>query len=545
MSDPTHSAADSNQSGYVLATTALLLIPLMIFAAFAVDVGAWYVEADQAQRAADSASLAAVVRMPDEPNATQAAFDVAASNGYTDQPGCTGTVADCRSALEAGSVASPQVLVIPTGTQSVKVHVLTNADSYFGQVVLDNITLDRFASARYILPVPMGNPTNVLGGGSELIEGSQSNYYLRAMTECENRRTGDFIGAGGGCTGTGYDPGNPDAGNTNPNHVDEGHKFIIDIPGTGSWELQARLTCAEAFGSTQANAPMRFTLYPGDNTDLDDQDNLLLPILTTVTVQDPTDDVSANCDDDGDGNNDWAWDNEPAPWVTIQDNMTIDGHYVMFAKNTAYDANRRTLYSLRVVPTGTASNASWTCSRIGATPLADCPNLWAESFLTTYTHTDMFDPAVSSQFSELFLAEVAEVHAGKRMEVVLFDPADGIENMKILDPSGVAQNLEWWTIDCAEYNYPTVGCTGDYGSPASPITQTCGTDPCLKQEGAYSFQDKTVKLFIDIPTNYACEVIVAQPDNCWWTVEYETSGTASETTTWGVRIIGDPVRLTE
>ncbi|MEZ5226562.1 MAG: pilus assembly protein TadG-related protein [Acidimicrobiales bacterium] len=50
---------DEAQAGYVLATTALLLIPLMIFAALAVDVGGWYAQATQAQRAADAAALAA------------------------------------------------------------------------------------------------------------------------------------------------------------------------------------------------------------------------------------------------------------------------------------------------------------------------------------------------------------------------------------------------------------------------------------------------------------------------------------------------------
>ena len=96
MHDPTRQAdtiddepeagyeSDRPEAGYVMPMTALILIPLMIFAALATDVGAWYIRADQAQRAADSAALAGTVWLPDETAAQNIVLDVAARNGFRD-----------------------------------------------------------------------------------------------------------------------------------------------------------------------------------------------------------------------------------------------------------------------------------------------------------------------------------------------------------------------------------------------------------------------------------------------------------------------------
>ena len=44
------------ERGYAAVLTALILVPLLGFAGFAVDVGAWYSRAASLQRAADSAA---------------------------------------------------------------------------------------------------------------------------------------------------------------------------------------------------------------------------------------------------------------------------------------------------------------------------------------------------------------------------------------------------------------------------------------------------------------------------------------------------------
>ncbi|MGI9598794.1 MAG: pilus assembly protein TadG-related protein, partial [Acidimicrobiales bacterium] len=40
----------ATEAGFILAQAALLLLPLLVFAAFATDIGAWYLEGQKAQR---------------------------------------------------------------------------------------------------------------------------------------------------------------------------------------------------------------------------------------------------------------------------------------------------------------------------------------------------------------------------------------------------------------------------------------------------------------------------------------------------------------
>ncbi|HET8896063.1 MAG TPA: pilus assembly protein TadG-related protein, partial [Protaetiibacter sp.] len=54
----------ARDGGYVIALTAMLMLPLMAFTGLAVDLGAWYARAAQIQRTTDAASLAGVAFLP-------------------------------------------------------------------------------------------------------------------------------------------------------------------------------------------------------------------------------------------------------------------------------------------------------------------------------------------------------------------------------------------------------------------------------------------------------------------------------------------------
>ena len=82
------------EDGYVLALTALLILPLLAFTAYAVDLGAWQARGAQLQRAADAAALAAARYMPDEDAARTAAVATMRRNGFVHgQDGITITYA--------------------------------------------------------------------------------------------------------------------------------------------------------------------------------------------------------------------------------------------------------------------------------------------------------------------------------------------------------------------------------------------------------------------------------------------------------------------
>jgi hypothetical protein len=220
-------------------------------------------------------------------------------------------------------------------------------------------------------------------------------------------------------------------------------------------------------------------------------------------------------------------------------NISTAGRYVLQAKNPGYNANVRSLYSLRIVPSGFVG--SWSCSRIGASGTSGCPNIFAKDYLTAYTHAQMF-PGGTIGLAQLYLAEIAAVHAGKTMQVELFDPADGIDSVRILDPHGQYVDFSWYTVDCRLYSYDCV--RGDLGSSSSPLHQTCSGVPCLEQASGISFQDRTIKISIPLDAGYTCNHPAGQPEDCWWKVEYaDTDANANETTTWGVTLSGDPVHL--
>ena len=554
---PTNSTKRSREGGYVMAMTALLLIPLMIFAALAVDVGGWYAKSSQIQRAADAASLAAVVYMPNEDKATAAALQVAAANGFPDQPGCDD--------LPCTATSYPQVVVTKVSRQQIKVDIFAEGDVYFGGVVVnDDPVIQRYSTSEFILPVPMGNPTSAIGMGSVTTAGLRQNYYLRADSECQLRQYGDFIGAGGTRRNIQSTPPGPgdclqgDGTHENPNYREEGHTFIVDVPampGSGvTWELQARATCFDlnrSYPNHEAAGPIRLRLFDTDDTLLNDNDNILTTPLAETIVDSRlpmfpgASAANSACDEDG---ADWSVAIDPAPWVP-SGTMDEIGRYVLQVKNPSGDGGHRATYSMRVVPSGTPSNVNAACTRVGAGADAGCPNIYAKDFMTVYSHNTMLDGG--ARVATLYLSEIARIHAGKRMEVTLFDPADGIDDLRIRNPQGDYVDVDWYVIDCLEYGYECPTPTG-HGTPAAPISQTCGTgaDPCVSQDGGtYSFQNRTIRINIDLPpnpNNMCAPAVGTQPENCWWTVEYnDTDGQLGEATTWGVRIIGDPVRLTE
>ncbi len=129
--------------GYVLIMTALLIIPLLAFTGFAVDVGAWYAQGVKMQRAADAAALAGVVwasgsagSCPSQTNYNCVAIDTAKRNGYTITNADITKVSDSR----------------------ITVKITAPADIFFAGVFLKHETLTRTATAAYTTPVPMGSP---------------------------------------------------------------------------------------------------------------------------------------------------------------------------------------------------------------------------------------------------------------------------------------------------------------------------------------------------------------------------------------------------
>lgn len=534
------------QGGYILATTAIFLIPLMIFAAFAVDVGGWYVSADEAQRAADSAALAAVVMSPNAGNVQLEAVRVAALNGVVD-------AADGPDAN--GDPQYPQVTSRVLNAATVEVRIIVEGESEFGAVVMDSIPIERFAVAELTRPLPMGQPTSALGTGVDTIyPGETNNFWLNIHQPATVRAAGGLLEATY-ISGTTTNPWSGPTG-TEP----DGHLYGVDIPSDGeAYDLEVRMTC-----NVEGEGGVNLRLHVPDTTNTPNfiRDNLTSPPFSNQNFFRQSDCFAP-------GNlYDLTASQEAADWQKVATNIqsSATGDWLLQAAHVddnsltnpagyspvptgSPNSTQRTLYSLRVIKT---SSGSPHCTSVGNTN--PCATVRPINWLGIYTDDRMFVPGGGSlgtaQKIELYLADVGPENYRSTLQVNMFDTADGIDEVRFLMPPRDAQStnpalnqryyapLVWEIVD---NNLQPIGSPGAGNYDNCPQLD-CIRFPFNSTNGRQFFNNKIVQVEIDlanIPGGYACTT------DCWVKVEYTVSGEIGETTTWQAKIIGDPLRLTE
>ncbi len=497
--------------GYVMAATALLLIPLMIFAAFATDVGAWYVEGQRVQRAVDAGALAGVVWLPDEAKAAQIALETIRLNGYP-----TAVLVASQADLDAAAIGgNPAVMVDSIRPQELRVSMKSSGDIFLaGLAGVGGVGIPGQGTAEYVKPLSMSNPTSALGNGVDAP--NPDNFWLNILPESNNRNAGDLISSINGRTGS------------NPNYDSRGYLYVIDVPAGASganWFLQIRSSC---FTQNQGRAD--YTLYAPDLTPFNDYDN----VAAANQVETDTFGREINT-----GPCNWSAAGDDATWTDFHDVGTAAGRWVFQAKHAG--GSGRVLYSIRVV-----DGSGNTCV---STTNPNCPVISALNWMGAFTQAAMFGAGSPSSFtdSELYLAEVDDEYAGNTLEILLFDPADGIDAVKVKDPFGNFANFTWDTIDVDEFGYDGGNY---YTTDAGPFNQLCGGDSAVtspaggncnpSQSQRNWFQDRTVRLRVPISTT------PCNGTDCWWKLVYvNNSNDSNETTTWRASVIGDPVRLTE
>jgi Flp pilus assembly protein TadG len=521
--------ASSGEAGYVLPMMALLLIPLMIFAALATDVGAWYIRADEAQRAADAAALAGTVWLPDQAEATEVALDVAARNGFRDP---------AWVAVHGGTANATVSVPGVTDTGGLRVDVTTQSPSYFGALVLDSVSIERRSVAAVTRPVRLGNPSNGLGTGnlaSSELGIPPDGIWLSLNGWCQDHQQGDPFSVG--YFGTAQAGGNYwDACGSarlgpNPTLEPSGYTFVVDVPpgaGQVNVEVFEPGLCTDANGADQlysaedaiySNGPrLNFRVFANDDTELYHDDNLAQAPVANV-LYDKTDCTGGS----GAGGR----------WYTLYSipaGAANEGRWYVQA-NVRQNVLEYNLNSFAVRARPSADTQLCT-SMLDAT----CPELYALDWMSLYRPS--FGGAFSGQPSEFFLADISDQHAGKSVEVTMFDPGEGMNNVQFLDPSGAL----------ADFTFRLANCTA--GSMCSnPViwpdtndadNDSCSGSPCLNVTNS-RFQDQFVVITIDLPANYTCGT------NCWWKVRYtpQTNGSVTDRTTWSVRVIGGPVHLIE
>jgi|GEM_PF-1278976 len=575
----------NGDEGFVLVFMGIMLVALMLFAAFAVDVGFFYSRANKLQRAADAAALAGVVYMPsDFTKATAAAQDAASLNGFVD--GVNGIHVDV-----ARVIGSPRQLQVTIRDD----HVPT----FFGRVARDSIDMTRSAKGEYVGSIPMGSAYNALGTGTltDHVPGDptlKQNFWLSVNGFCSAKEDGDRIlskfdgnkkdspvGGDARC-----DQGNSNVV-LNADYNASGYDYVVDIPctradpstpcdptvpfaGAGVY-IEVYNPVFDVDGALSGNplyGDSRTLQSPATGAAQAQQDNWRNAQVTTTfsidapEVSDPENNNTTGATEthsygtchSGAGVEDGSVDpyfNTTSPtcnasdlgWVQLNASpILFAGRYKVHVSTTAnepysYGMNTFAL-RVRVGPTFAACDAR---------TAGNCPSVAGNSTMSVYAN----QPGTDAEF---FLARLAPANefAGKQVRVRLWDAGEQMSEIAIRDQNG---NLALDTgagklissvkvIDPGEVG---PGCTestalslsgGWLDVSGNATSTTCGG----QRYNSSKFNAKMVEFVITIPNNYDLGTTGG-----WWKIDYKASSGSGakvqDRTTWEVRLVGDPVHL--
>jgi hypothetical protein len=532
-------------AGYVIGMGALLLLPLLAFTGLAVDLGSWYARAAQIQRVTDAASLGGVALLPlSEDEAIERAHAVARQNGFFD------------------GIDGIEVEAIPVGIDQMRVRITdNNVPQYFTRMFRDEVTISRASTAEYIPPVRMGSPRNFLGTGQPgqmpggAPAGAEENFVLSINSPCAYLEDGDLLASRnmGYATPDNGDYCNPSNGAPNPDHEARGYIYGVRVEeGYSAGDIVVEVYDG-AFCSGGIDLDLggfesfdtRFTLRePSPN-----------PYLGTLRNQ-----VTASSSNCGTYRTQWVpIGTIPAP--EAGDTWSIQVESLNHSpSSTRGSANN---FALRAYP---ASRGWAPCSadpheaspqlQQATTSIdpAQCPNVFAFEHLSIFAR-------VQGSAAEFFLASIGPEHSGKTLVIELFDPGEGGETIRVVEPSENQANPNYATF--------TRSVRQRFGSEVAPAdgwgalpNQTsvsinrvgpapgtnrqtdnrCRTSPTGQpNDRRCIYNERSLRLEVQLPD----DITAVFNGLTWWKIRYDFRDGVDVTdrTTWSVSVKGDPVRL--
>ena len=483
--------AGDDEKGSALPLIASMFVVLLGISAFAIDMGWLYLNGARVQRAADAAALAGVVYLPGDLNGVDT-FTLGASNanGYdigningTPVPGGGPDDLDWQQLAD----------------NKLEVTVASEIPSFFMKIFgFDSFGITRTATAEYVKPVPIGSPDPCFGvGNTSLHSGDCSpstaqRFWAAISGPLTNKWNGDAH-----ATRFWDDDGTWNQESTNTEYRPEGYYLAVDVP-SGATQLNVAVYDAGFYNradfdtetgdrtqDTGSGADMHFQMYRFDNTPLNPTDN---PVITSCNVGTGAFNINSEASSG-------TYKNQ---WVTLCriNGSVTPGIYVIRVWTTG-DKGGTNQYSVRATTTS-AANA----------------RVYGINDISIFTN--------QAGISTLNVAEVAQVHAGKTLELEFYDPGEDDANafMTVKRPSGTTATCNWVA-----------------RNEAGTIVRS-GSGNCRIQtsNGSSFFNGLWVTAQVDIPNNYTCTT------NCWWKMEIENSQ-PHDRTTWEAKIIGNPVRL--
>ncbi len=538
---PRTPSRETRDAGYAIALVSLLLLPLLAFTGLAVDLGGWYARAAAIQRATDAAALAGVSALPRGVDAAEAAaLNVARQNGF-------------QSGVDDVSISVERV-----GDDQIRVRISDEAvPQYFTSLFRDQVSVSRSSVAEYVPPVRMGSPRNFLG--TQRLPSSVSGlpasavreeFFLSINSRCSLNEDGDLLASqwAGGWTSSnycnqsgGFVVPNPDynpAGYVYGVRVEEGYSggpVTVEVfdaaqcPGGGGYYDNPRL------GNSMFNTTFRVrgpaaNPYEG-------------PILSERVVGGSTDNNSntGDCRTVADG----GWRNG---WRALHTFTPEAGQvYVIQVSSDGQGTARGGLNNFALRARAGGSFQACSADEFDADPAlrpastgvapVNCPNLFAMEHLSIFANS-------ASSTAQFYLASIGPEHSGKTMVVDLYDPGEGGQELRLVDPLGNYVPFR----RSVEPRVPgEVAPAGGWGPVNESVVDISGSGP--QPAGATNgrigdgrFNERQLRLEVDLPP----DIEDAFSGATWWRVEYRFgSGTVTDRTTWSVSVRGDPVRLVE
>jgi hypothetical protein len=442
-----------------------------------------------------------------------------------------------KNDVDGVKVQAQQLVTNPT---RLKVDVTKTFSTFFARAIgFDTLTVHESATADYDPPVALGSPENSFGyqpyrGVWGAINGycaSREDGDLRASRYHSNRP----LNAGTICPLDG-----PGPYTVSSDYDANGYSYLVEMKqaptstvalqvfdgpfrpsGCGvSTPAPAGATCPDsgAFFDGTPNIDTTFEVWDLRNP-IDQSDDVL---MTSRTFGTSTNGADFN------------------HWDTLTTLPTSPGVY------------RVKVYTKADQPSSVGSNGWALGARIGGssvmdtTPLprcvndvneasagvvydAGCPHVYAEREMSVFANK-------AGDTATFYLAEVGRQNAGKTMLITLFDPGEGGQTLEVLDPSGNPVAFSWKTID-PETGWPQYSGSGTSLDISQHVTRLAN------HQSDFRFSDRKLQLQIDLPDDY-------NPSGTdWCKLKYQFAGgpgvTVSDRTTWGARIVGNPIRLVE
>lgn len=465
--------------GFSLAWLAMILFLLLAMAGFGTDLGWIYLNTVRTQNAVDAAALAGVVNLPAFDPAPDAAA-AARANGY--DPG-----------------GADSLVLTPTAENELHASLSTSIEPFFMRVLgFTHFDITREATARYIKPVPLGSPSNCFGGGNSAPPCTGSEDFWAAVSGRHSKlEDGDPYStlcdenSGGGCT------------SSNPSYARagayQGYYYGVDVaPGTTSLSVHIYNGAYDpggpagdsGFGGPSGSITATYSLYRPDTTPLIPHDHLDGTGSPTCTINGGT-----------------GWD-QLCSTVANPD----PGIWLVHVEST----------------TNFAGSNNFAIRAEGSVP----PRVYGINDMSIWS-----DDLVGA--SDLYLAEIVEEHAGKKLELSFYDAGDAFDESwyRVRDPHGNIPTCTW-TVWSASWPLPSATQV-DSGGPGPCQWQTQEADPDAHQG---FFNKQWIVAIIDLPEDPGSMCNGTGPAACFWKMELDLSD-PTERTTWRARVIGNPVQL--